>query len=192
MPDDSKKEIEAMKKIAEALEGLGEEERNRVFAWAYSKYKIGNVPSMANATPGLAPTSQDNGDFSDIAEISGEELKIICSDLKAKTNKDAALRVAYIVCYLRKKMMNEDRTSIKDILSQIKYHGAKDTNTSANITKQRDLLKEDGFIRLTKPAEQKAKQYVDEIRNAELKGEWKPVAKSVSKKKSNKTNTKKQ
>ena len=183
MSESSKKEIEAMGKIAEALEGLGEEERNRIFAWVYSKFKIKDEMPIVVGTLGQTPTVPESGDFSDIAEISGEEIRIICSDLKAKTNKDADLRVAYIVCYLRKKMSNDERTPIKDILSQIKYHGAKDTNTSANIAKQKDLLKEDGFIKLTKPAEQKAKQYIDEIRNPDIKGEWKPAARTSPKKK---------
>lgn len=179
------KEIEAMKSVAEALENLEEGERLRVFEWAKAKFGISNKNLTKELSSSIAQSEEMTNqkienEFSDVAEIDGSNFKII-SDLKAKSMRDAAIRIAYLTCYLRRKMLGEEKTNVSEIISQIKDHAAFDSNTSRHIN-LRDLMKDsEGYIKLTRPAEKKAEEIINELRNASIKGTWTLTSKKQQK-----------
>jgi len=179
-------ELVAMSAVKKALEPLSGEARARVLGWVSSRFSLkSQAPSDVAKTPNVTDSDDD---YSDIAEKDENTIRLICPDLKANSITDAAQRVAYVVCYLRRKILNEEKTPVKEVYQQIKEYGAHDTNTSRNIGKLRNL-KNGEFCKLTKPAELEAKRIIEEIRNTSTTGKWTGAGKKSAKRKQKKSDS---
>ena len=123
----------------------------------------------------LTKNTDDSSAFIGIAEKDEEngELNMVATDLKARSAIDATERLIYVTLLAHKELMGEkkvERNFLKKILNN---YGLYNANTRNLISKDTALIKEGRKkIYLSMPATEKAKKFIEDIKNSELKGSW--------------------
>jgi hypothetical protein len=117
-------EVEAMRKVAEALAGLGAPEVKRVLRWANDKYgHVAPPPEKAAREPSAEqPSSRPNP---------GTELGELFSSASPQTEADRALVVAYWMQEIR----GDDDIDAQSVNKELKHLGEGVANITAAFTK---------------------------------------------------------
>lgn len=180
------KEIETMAAIEEALEGLEDDERQRILKWAIEKYKIIPIPTLpqdANSEENVNAESIDDKKTNG-KEIPGiailEEDKTITftiRDLKAKNANDAGVRLALVAAYVNEKLTGNKILSRKKILKPLLGDWRIDNgNIRSAILAHRGIVPVSRYeLKLDSHAKTEANKIIKEILDESTNGKWRPA-----------------
>ncbi|MCC7389997.1 MAG: hypothetical protein IT431_14645 [Phycisphaerales bacterium] len=179
-------EIDALAAINETMESLPDDQsRVRVLEWAISKFQLSGSMSTTAAprvpvgvvgqSSGTPQTAATPGELGDIIHILDDgSIKVVARDLKAASANDAAVRLAHVVVYCVKHLLNGQKASSKVHLVPVLrdwrcYNG----NTRGALAKEKGMIREGDALSLDQLAARRAEEIIAEIRNTETEGKWK-------------------
>jgi hypothetical protein len=177
-----------MRKVGEALEGLGDPEaRERVLFWVASKF--GTLASYTGRNNTVATAVGQTTPLGTSDEIPGIAratpnggLEITVRDLKAKSTTDAAIRLAHIVIYAAEKLKGERAVSSRKVLLPIlKEWRAYDGNTRLALARHKGIHRDGDSMSLDAIAKKDAEKYVADILDDAAQGTWNPNGRPTKK-----------
>lgn len=122
-------ELDAMKKVAEALEDLESEARARVLNWAADHYAVGEVKQHSRVVSGNEVTSGE--------DIGGEQAFETIGDLFAKTQPSSDAEKALVAGYWLQVEQGSTGFGTQEINRELKHLGY----GVGNITRAFEVLK---------------------------------------------------
>jgi hypothetical protein len=174
-------EVEAMRSIGEALDGLGTAEaRNRVLSWAMARFRVQASENSAEVLPAeVSPPAAAPSEIPGIARLNRSGgLEITIRDLKAKSTVDAAMRLAHIVLYANEKLKGNASVSSRGVLVPIlRQWRAYDGNTRSQLAQHKGIRRDGDMLSLDAIARRDAETYMKEILDPSTRGTWNTGAK---------------
>lgn len=170
-------EIDSMKKVANALDTLEADARQRVLDWALAKY--GLVDKRALQAPkkdGPLKVEQkaDGKELPGIGLINDSgEFQLTVRDPKASNTNDAAIRLALVTVYAYMELTGENGVSSKKVVKPtLEKWRAYTGNTRAILAKHRGLLREGDILSLDVHAKREAQAYINDVLDDAKTGTW--------------------
>ncbi|MGD0158410.1 MAG: hypothetical protein ABSB50_20155 [Terracidiphilus sp.] len=174
-------ELEGMRAIDEILQNVEDElARARVAGWVAAKYsgalpgRAGSVAAVRVAAP---PGSADRVDeIPGIAKLSQDgEILLTVRDLKARNTNDAAIRLVHVLIWAAQKLTGSASVSSRRIVTPLlQRYRCYDGNTRHAVASDRGIVRDGDELSLDFHAEQRAEQFVSEILDASVEGQWRP------------------
>lgn len=201
MSEKYEKLILEMPKIAEVVKKFPENMQKEVFDRLVTEFNGSNNSTQTSSSsssssevikPEIKPkpiTSENN--FAGICTQRSEKYHFTARDLKAKSARDAAKRLIYVVVYSYKQIMGEDTVSRKEVLNPLlEKWRLNNANTRGYISNDRGILQNGDLLSLDFHAEKEAKMFITEILDENKEGKWSPESSKKTGTKSNKTASK--
>ena len=174
-------EIEALRRVDEALSATDRDARGRILHWINSKYGPGVLPaapSLPTATTPVTnppPVSADKREIEGIAELDDEgNLQITVRDLKAKNKKSAALRLVHIIIHAHEALLGEPPSSRNVVTPWLKQYRLYDGNIRAEISSHKGILRQGEVLKLDAHAKREAEEFIREALDPSVVGKWDP------------------
>ncbi len=189
---DEDAEITAIAAINAALSKIEKPEaRGRVLAYFIARFMpdsgplrtghargfvaVGSQPLGTPATLTATASLAGGGELPGIARLTDEgDLKITARDLKAKSGLDAAVRLAHIAIFAYERFTGQPLSSRKGLTPLLREWRLYDGNTRARLAKERGIIRSGDNLSLDTHARRDAEQFVADILNDEVAGQWKP------------------
>jgi len=177
-------EVEVMKVIGEALDGLSDlEARSRVLAWAASRFGSA-LPTRQLVLSGAGEHLTGFGIASRDKEIPGVArlsengtLEVTVRDLKAKSTLDAAIRLGLIAIRANEILTGSaSLSSRKALVPILKDWRAYDGNTRPALARHKGILRNGDNLSLDAIAKKEAEKYIAEVLDDSISGNWNPDA----------------
>ena len=174
-------ELEVMKAIDEIMQNVEDEHaRARVAGWVAAKYSAafqvsaGSSASVRAATPQSATGRVD--EVPGIAKLSQDgEILLTVRDLKARNTNDAAIRLVHVLIWAAQKLTGSASVSSRRIVTPLlQRYRCYDGNTRHAIASDRGIVRDGDELSLDFHAEQRADQFVNEILDTSVEGQWRP------------------
>lgn len=183
-------ELSAMAKVSEALSSLDTKARDRIMAWAVSRFGSPVAsPTLEMAKPPKSSTSggrENQREIPGIARVTDAgELHLTVRDVKARSANDAAIRIAHVAIFVHEQLTGMESVSSKNVLVPIlRRYRAYDGNTRGAIAQHRGFIREGDQLSMDLHCRQEAETYIKEILDSAVQGTWHPSAKPAKKKNS--------
>jgi hypothetical protein len=180
-------EVGVMRELASSLVKLqGEPEaQKRALAWLCETFQFAGPKNVAVEKLSLITTNLEKksdklsmlgAEMPGIAMITSDnEFALTLRDLKAKSQLDAARRLAHVAIYSYARLFKTSDMPSVEVTGLLKSWRVYDGNSRAMIANSQGLIRtKEGGIALDAHAKQEAESYIEEILNPEIKGTWAP------------------
>jgi len=172
-------EIDAMAKVSSALAAVDDPQaRIRVLRWANEKFGFASPSgTLAAKAKGISDqNSETDKEISGVAVLNEKgEVRFTIRDLKAKSAREATMRLVYVSIQATQALTGKRSVSRKGVIVPLlKHWRIYDGNARRFLATDRGLLKNGNELELDGQAQKDAAQYIAEIQNSTLIGSWKP------------------
>ena len=167
-----------MTRLQEVLSPLEEEQRRRVLSWACDRY--GHAAELSHHE---VPTPQRGvgtptvpQELAGIAELTPSgDFRLTVRDLKAKSKRDAARRVAYLAIHAYCQLKGEAAVSSRRIVTPLlKSWRAYDGNARALLASDRGIHRDGDALSLDAHAHREAERFMRDVLDPNVSGCWEP------------------
>jgi hypothetical protein len=175
-------EVDAIETIDKALSALKDKEaRQRVLVWALAKYAIDGEVNPLSARKRLSGTPvtlhtvpRTRNEIAGIAKIQENgTFKLTVRDPKAKSTKDAAIRLAHIVIHAYTELTGESSVSSKKVLvPTLREWRAYDGNTRLALARHKGIIRDGDSLSLDAHSKKDAIRFIDEALEESIEGTW--------------------
>lgn len=173
-------EIKAMAAVNSALGAIEDPEvRKRVLRWANEKFgfQSEHIGPGAKVSRAVAPALEEiDGEIPGIARLDETGgFRLTVRDLKAKSANDAAIRLVHVALRAYERLAGQKGASSKNVLVPLlKGWRVYDGNTRASLARHKGIIRTGDELQLDFHAQAEADQFISEILDDEIEGEWKP------------------